>query len=164
MRKLLLGLLLSLSGVPASATTVHWTLENVVFSDGSTASGYLDYSNNFLTSYDISTSIGTLPATHYSVATGSTFGLASTNIQFLDPGTANWNYQFDLATGPIANLATPGVIDLGRSYLYDRWDGTILYATGGTLVSDVPAPEPQSVAIFGIGLLGLGLGRRAQKL
>ena len=148
----------------ASAGTILWTLENVTFNDGGTASGSFDYNadTNTFSSIDIITTAG-------SAFSGATY-LA------VDPGKPSTSMSLAVVPNAgSANIGTP-VFDLffssaltdggGIIALNDVLDEGTCTTTGCTSaiglrsvttgsVSAVPEPSSYCLTLIGIGLLGM---------
>jgi hypothetical protein len=154
---------------PASATPVTWTLQNVVFDDGATASG------TFV--YDAST--GTLGA----VAITTTSGPVVTGASYVlnDPGFGPGTNVVDVVTGTFADYTGLPVLQLYMAAPMTNAGGTIALVFGGTgegicgavdcnwgsvsrqgggfiTAGTTPSvPEPATISMLLLGLFGLGM-------
>jgi hypothetical protein len=145
------------------ADGVTWDLSGVTFSDGGTASGSFVYDavTNTVSDVDITTTAGTAfgGATYTSVDPG--YGPFSDQIVVVtDPSLLDFTSPpvLDLPfTGDLTNLGgTLGLIDVIESTCGDTGCTSpgIDYRgiTAGEVVS---TPEPSSLALLGVGLVGL---------
>jgi hypothetical protein len=167
MRKLLIITLLS-AGMSLAAP-VTWTLSNVVFTDGGTATGWFVYetSSNTVTSYSISVSGGnttTFPPRVYQIGIGDNLeaGVFPSQgyIGFFTTGTR-------LVTLPVLPLpAAGGVVSLNLTNPYGaecyNCNPYRQFASGqvtapGTGTAVVPALSPWALAGLAILLLGCGV-------
>ena len=154
--------------LPAHAAVITYTLENVIFDDGGTASGSFDYdtSTGDFSNVSIVTTAG-------SVLEGTSYGNSGTAGGFFnDFGSIRYVLETltpindQLGLSALISLSTireqefdiprPGVATLIR----ERF-GTGQLVTDDLTVSEVPVPA--ALPLFLAGLAALGLVRRRQR-
>jgi hypothetical protein len=90
----------------------------------------------------------------------------------VDTGGAGWStgsfngFLLSILDGPIFVSATYGGGTMGvTSLAIDNGNLWVNFAgqTGGVAIIDFAVPEPGTLALFGIGLLGMGVARRRKK-
>jgi len=147
----------------ASADSVIWTLTDLTFEDGGTASGYFVYdaTTNTVTSIDIVTTGGASGgATYTSLDPG--YGPYSFDMAFVTvPGLSDYTGAPALEFQTVGDVALTNVggvvpVDVNEFVCTDavcdtagEVRGTL---DGGTLVGVVITPEPSAVLFLGIGL------------
>jgi len=161
-----MGLLLgSYSG--ATAQEVKWTLDDIDFNNGNTASGY------FVTDYNSSASpfyrwsIVSFSITVGDSAPGAAFTAAGVDSPYL-PGeigiySAGWSKYVDLYLTSLLTTAG-GVVSISSGYDCPGC-GVLLTGSGhDPTVDGVPLPEPTPILLLGIGLGCLGISLRRNLL
>jgi hypothetical protein len=155
----------------AAADGVTWTLTNLTFSDGATATGsfFYDATTNTVTNINVVTSAGTLFTGSSYTATAPGFPPFPFEMGFVDLpslsnyiGTPGLEIEFFTSTAgtTFQNLTNAGGTVIADINEFICTDATCSTATeirgtvdGGTVVGVVATPEPSSIFLLGIGLL-----------
>ncbi|WP_426193310.1 PEP-CTERM sorting domain-containing protein [Massilia sp. DWR3-1-1] len=165
-KKIIAGCVLLAAAMSASATPITYTLENVIFSDGATATGSFtfDADTHLSSAFSISTTAGILSAfTWNKLDSGLYFGggagpnnftLITTN------GQRVFNFSF---TNPLTNAG--GVYALNQALTYECYNcNPYRRITSGTVTSlAAQVPEPATPALLLGAGAALALLRRRQR-
>ena len=159
---------------PATAASINWTLEEVVFNDGGSAFGTFvtDSTSGGLLSYDITTTEGNkLGGFHYDGigdqflamnmfnANPNSFILISTD-PFMVP-YLNLSFLSGFTSAGTNFIDTSG--QFGGSWECNNCRDIRLITAGyATSVSAVPEPETYALLLSGLGLMGFVARRRSQ--
>jgi hypothetical protein len=153
---------------PATASILHWELENVLFDDGGQMSGTfsVDTTNGAVTAFDITTTTGSILAGfHYDGATGFAGGdLLSGNSFIIQDNEQDRYIQFDFAnplvSGGVNPLLPPPAVGSG-SFECNNCVVVRTVLDGGD-ARTIAVPELSTWAMLLVGFAGLGLlARRA---
>ena len=155
---------------PASAAVLTWTLHNVTFDDGGTASGTFDYdaATNTFSNFAISMSGGTaifFPSFEYSPGTAHTRAPLSTTTLSIDANSISVDQRtlFMQFEQPLTDNGGVSVVQnpdgLGgdsefRTLVTSPPFGQRGFIAGGTVTA---VPEPSSLAMLALGALAGGL-------
>jgi hypothetical protein len=154
---------LAISAMPAYASVIDWTLQDVVFTDGGAASGTFttDSTTGDVLSFDITTTSGTvLGGTVYDDTVAQVYDnfWAPDSFDLTDEGA---HVYLELAfvdplTAPetdLLNLASP-------SYECDNCIPFRIAVSGEAVAAGpTPMPEPTTSSLMFMGLIGLGAAR-----
>ncbi|HEY0163560.1 MAG TPA: hypothetical protein VGB69_12845 [Edaphobacter sp.] len=172
LRTLVVLLLLPVISRTASATPVTWTLQDVTFTDGASASGSftIDLNKGQILNWDVVTTAGSsLAGFDYTPSTAYAYESSSTEIFFksINPVTGPYgissSYLFLYFQTPLTNAG--GVIDLTtQSYQCDNC-APYRYVSGGYVTSELPlsaVPEPPSgfLVLSSVALIGVAFSTR----
>ena len=168
-------LLLALLSLPsiASADSILWTLTNVTFSDGATASGTFTFNGTTFTSIDITTSVGNTYMTISPVFTSSntTLWLGSTGSDLT--GSPLLGLLFD---GPLVNSGgtVTDFLSLGDlaggegscndATCTDPGEDRSITGGGATSTVGVVTPEPSPLLLLSVALGALLAGVAIRKV
>ena len=158
---------------PATAASINWTLQEVVFNDGGSAFGTFltDSTSGVLTSYDITTTEGsTLGGFHYDGIGDQFLGMnyfgVNPNSFIListDPDQVpylNLSFLGGFTAAGTNFIDTSG--QFGGSWEYNNCRDIRLITAGyATSVSAVPEPETYALRLSGLGLMGFIARRRS---
>jgi len=155
----------------AQAAVITWTLQDVIFDDGGTASGFFDYDTTLGTAenFHITTTDGyRLAGFDYDTSTSYYYGA-----NLFIPNSLFWaasDLHRYILLGFTGSLSTPGTMDLASGavtpdYGYEC-DACNPYRAimGGSVTGSVAAvPEPASWALMLTGFLGAGAALRTAR-
>lgn len=178
----LAGLVL-LAAAPAQATPLTWTLDNVTFDDGATASGWITYdaADPFSSVFNVSVTAGTVLSAFTFHKDNVNLGDVNDNSYLEAPGTGpngfflwektpttlNRTFNFSFANALTDAGGTEALLTT------DSYDCTGCipwrYVTGGSLTTapvvgtGVPEPATLGLMVPALGMLGWMARRRKQK-
>ncbi len=160
-RTLLFAAAILIAGAPhpARAATITWFLENVGFSDGSTATGSFTYDSGYanILNYNIAVSGGSLSSETYNATQSGAYtsGDSYTATFAQDTSTLALSFESPLDSGP-DTIA----LKTGQSY-ENLFPGNRSVTSGSVAI--VSSPEPATAfAMLGAGGVLFALRRRRQ--
>lgn len=157
------------AAAPAHADVMTWNLSGVTFTDGTTASGFvnMDPTAKVKSTFNVSTMNGGLSAFTYDNSNSGLYfgGGAGPNnfILFTNQGNRYFNFSFTNALN-----ASGGSFALNTASSYECTNcGQFRMVTGGSLstaATDVPEPGTVALLIPALGMLGWMSRRRKNQL
>ena len=147
----------------AHAEQITYTLDGVTFSDGTQASGSitLDPVARTSSSFSVSTVAGTLSAFTFEDSSSGLYfgGGAGPNnfILFADSGRRYFNFSFADA---LTTTGSTFVLNTASSYECMNCSPFRRVTAGSLSSGSVDIPEPTTIALLGLGLLGVAASRR----
>src|SRR5262249_48171210 len=138
----------------ASANIVY-TFSGVTFSDGGTLTGTFTTNNaiNALVDFDVTTSGGSLVGFHYTMGTAISFSSLPA-ILVLETPTLTHILEVTFSGGLTA-LGAPILIGMLDSFEQDPSTTHRQIVAGAVVVTPTGVPEPSTVALVSISVLGL---------
>ena|ERR1700687_5724261 len=155
----LLALAGSFAAGHASANIVY-TFSGVTFSDGGTLTGTFTANDaiNALVDFDVTTSGGSLLGFHYTIGTAISF---SSLPAILVVETASLDHLLQVTFSGLNALGAPITIGVFDSFEQDPSGAHRQIVAGAVVVSTTAVPEPSTIALVSISVLGLlGFVRR----
>ena len=167
LRSLLSAITIMMFSLPCSANVI-WQLNNFFFTDEATAVGQFEWDDvsNSLVAWDIDvlpTKNGS-PGT-YSNTTGTAGAFSNDPRIFLNFNEGIWDFRIglaalDLLDTPVAALFASGNVSVGSGGFVECTNcGNVRAGVTGAYLSAV-VPEPSTLALFALGLIGVGFARR----
>lgn len=166
MKKIIVALILAVFAGSAQATPILWTLDDVEFDDGGTATGTFlyDADTDIYSAISVTTTVGTtLPGEFYQFHNPDVFSdadglLGLTTIANPVGGTPAFNINLESALtnagGTVVLLTLPPPAAFEGFCFNDPctgFQGTFRAVTSGTVFAQA-VPEPSSALLFPVGL------------
>lgn len=163
------ALTLAFAAQTASAAVLTWHLNDVLFHDEGTISGWFkaDSDSGSILDWDLTTTAsGPLSGNHYDYDSSSLVGV---NIWGVNPNS------FMVAQGfvPYLNLSfdapwtSSGTINLATytdvAGTWEQYSGATRYLFAGTATTTQQVPEPGALLLLGLGLTGLAWSARRKQ-
>lgn len=172
-KKIVLGIGLASVVTIAQATPIQWTLNNVVFSDQSIATGsfVFDASTGIYTNVLITTGVASYDTSELDPIP---FNLDANGIELVDNYALNNNVGKSILNFDFLTALTDAAGTVGLQIGFPSFEGVCTAADCGVgnvsrvvesgEVIGASIPEPASIALLGIGLAGLGAMRRRKSI
>jgi hypothetical protein len=159
------GLMLLGASLPAQAAQIKWNLDDVTFTDGTTASGSftIDAAAHTWSAFDITTTNGALSAFHYDPTnSGLYFNGFGPNSFIIMPGDGRRYVTFSFLqaltdAGGTQAINTPSSWECMNCSPWRNMTGSVT-----TLSADVPEPATMAMVLPALGMLGW-MSRRSKK-
>lgn len=150
----------------SNAAPITWNFNNATFADGGTLAGWfsIESANGDVVDWDFQTTAGaSLPGFHYTSASSDFYArdLLSANSYLFVRTTPFAQPYINLAF--LDDLMSEGAVNfnIGSSWECNNC-GPIRYLASGSVTSN-NVPEPATLGILGLGLLGMAAARRKSK-
>jgi hypothetical protein len=159
-----IGVALSTAALSAHATPITYTLTNVKFADGATASGsfVFDSVTHLSSAFDISTTPGTLTAFEWTKANSGLYyggGAGPNNFTLITTnGSRVFNFSF---LNPFTDAGGTNVINIASTYECYNCSPFRRVTSGSVTSNAVPEPATLALMLPALGALVVGARRRS---